>query len=282
MLFISLGDYTTELVHQTAVRCVTVAGTVVLIYDTLLLLPDEICLVWSTLTWRRVSWEDSSGMKLLYLTARYLMIAVSIVALMTKLVLLPTQYRMGVVFYRLYKLWEFGDMGKWILGTVFIIGKAVVWIFTFVNMARIDKTIFYLDFGIYSSCATLLTPRLVLGVWIPDALLDIALVVFFFLNALSRPRLKSQGLIGIICKDGIQFFLVQFTNIVGMRSISDSIPFTTAMRMINVFFTALAPVSLFFLGTIFSGTMVTTVASRVFLGLFSAAQGYSQKYSRIS
>ncbi|KAL5498047.1 hypothetical protein ACEPAH_2978 [Sanghuangporus vaninii] len=283
---------TVALTHAYAVRYVTISGTAVLAYDTLLCFPDEVRLVWSTLLQRKPSRENAVPMKILYLIARYMMIATCIVALMSKFLITLTERQMvnndcaprsesahkysrcsnatvftgvadiilesiasGVVFYRLYKLWEFGNRGKWILSIVFAIGKATVWVFTFVNMAKIDHTIGYFDFVLYRGCATLLAPRLALGVWIPDALLDISLVLFFILNALSRPRLESENLVRIIYSDGIQFFLTMI-----------------CMRTINVVFTAFAPPTLFFLGTIFSGAMVTTVSSRVFLSLFRAAQ----------
>ncbi|KAL5520584.1 hypothetical protein ACEPAF_2585 [Sanghuangporus sanghuang] len=285
------------LTHAYAVRYVTISGTAVLTYDTLLCFPDEVRLVWSTLLQRKYSRENAVPMKILYLISRYMMIATCIVALMSKFLITDNaRYQAerqmvnndyaprsesahkysrcsnatvftgvadiilesiasGVVFYRLYKLWEFGNRGKWILSLVFVIGKVTVWVFTFVNMAKIDHTIKYFDFVLYRGCATLLAPRLALGVWIPDALLDISLVLFFILNALSRPRLESQNLVRIIYSDGIQFFLTMI-----------------CMRTINVVFTAFAPPTLFFLGTIFSGSMVTTVSSRVFLNLFRAAQ----------
>lgn len=94
---------------------------------------------------------------------------------------------------------------------------------------------FYIEFENWRLCATTSAPRLALGVWIPDvsssthlpyfilifcgrkALLDISLVVFFILNALSRPRLESQNLLGIIYKDGIQFFLVSCSKVLRIR-----------------------------------------------------------------
>ena len=39
-------------------------------------------------------------------------------------------------------------------------------------------------------------------------LLDTILISFFVLNALSRPRLESQRLMGLIYNDGLQFFVV--------------------------------------------------------------------------
>ena len=61
-----------------------VSGTAVLMYDTLLCFPDEVRLVWSTLLRRTYSREDAVPMKVLYLLARYMMIATCIVALMSE------------------------------------------------------------------------------------------------------------------------------------------------------------------------------------------------------
>ena len=61
-----------------------VSGTAVLMYDTLLCFPDEVRLVWSTLLRRTYSREDAVPMKVLYLLARYMMIATCIVTLMSE------------------------------------------------------------------------------------------------------------------------------------------------------------------------------------------------------
>ena len=50
--------------------------------------------------------------------------------------------------------------------------------------------------------------QIIVTEYIIKAMLDISLVIFFVLNALSRPRLESANLVGIIYRDGIQFFLV--------------------------------------------------------------------------
>ncbi|THH07515.1 hypothetical protein EW145_g3319 [Phellinidium pouzarii] len=67
------------LFHLYVIRYITAAGIAILVYDTFLMLPDEIKLVWSTFPQVRKSSMRLVAAKILFILARYTMIIISIV-----------------------------------------------------------------------------------------------------------------------------------------------------------------------------------------------------------
>ncbi|KAH8109584.1 hypothetical protein DFH11DRAFT_1627081, partial [Phellopilus nigrolimitatus] len=268
----------TQITHLYASRYLTIAGTTVLVYDTILTLPDEIKFVWSTLLQKRWRWRDERGHKqliipkILLLFIRYTMLTTAIaylsalipsrtlndkwcqstISIVSKTDVLVEVIGSGIVLYRLYLLWDFGRLNTYILVGAFISMKAVTFTSAIAASIHVRDSIHFQKIELVQFCDIERTSALFYGVWVPGAVSDAFSFFLLLLNALSRPRTESERLLGILYSDGIVYFLTTFS-----------------MRLLNVLFVAIAKKdsALFYIGTIFSGTTVTVAASRSFLRL---------------
>ncbi|EJD04690.1 uncharacterized protein FOMMEDRAFT_27033 [Fomitiporia mediterranea MF3/22] len=188
-----------EAMHLYAFRYITLAGTSVLVYDTLLTFPEELRFVWHPLVYNRqkgATWKSNVS-RVLYLLNRYFMITIAIMLLIC---LIPTG--------TMTNLW----LGTCLLLSSFIINCTLVATFTFADTVKIAGT------RNFMACVITEMPILFLGSWIPCALFDTVAFILLLLNALSRPRQADAHLMKVLYIDGIIFFLINFTTAPDVRN----------------------------------------------------------------
>ncbi|PAV17999.1 hypothetical protein PNOK_0648500 [Pyrrhoderma noxium] len=270
-----LPNPTLTLDHLYALRYLTVSGVVVLIYDALLTLNEELNFIWVPIL-QKIKLDGMTKLRvhrpvLLYLLARYFMLIISMIYLndlfplrsltdnwgtavfVFSIDVLVEVLSCGVVLHRLFELWNFGPIVSKIVLVTFFASKVLLFAFAGSSIFLIKRNVHF--FTVNENirfCGVVDSSRLFLGVWITCVTFDVFAFSLLLLNALSRPRNESQRLLGILYKDGIIFFLTIFA---------------TVMRSLNLIISAVAPPSMITLGIVFSASMVSTVVSRSFLRL---------------
>ncbi|EJD04691.1 uncharacterized protein FOMMEDRAFT_18454 [Fomitiporia mediterranea MF3/22] len=270
-----------SLIHVNVVRYLTISGISVLVYDTLLMLADDVRYVWTPLIRYISALMSRHGehtqyrmasilQKLLVIFIRYVMLIIASLFLfaITPSVDATTDWcrsvfsatmscdifieliGSGVVLCRLFLLWELDRRTIRIITGGLIIVTLVSLFSTFAAIAEARDHVLFVKISGLRICHEAEIQRIALIALIIAFILDITALFLLVFNALSRPRLESQRLFQILYEDGLFFFLT-----------------VLLMRLLNIVVMSFAQADLFFIAIIFSGTMVTTVTCRSLLNL---------------
>ncbi|KAF9018667.1 hypothetical protein BDZ89DRAFT_340503 [Hymenopellis radicata] len=246
--------------HIRATRYLNAAGLVVLLYDHLLLLGEEVRYLWAS------RWTLQ---KALFLWIRYavpicviihthqlagignseLTDKVCIIWFDFSLYLGQISVAFGnfLVLLHLWNLWDRNLRMMYATLSLFVL--------TFIgNMACTAVTIVSLNETIYFNrqlglCAILDRGRTPL-LWAPSIAFDIVTLVCVVYSALERPRSAQTAVTRVLYRDGILYLLLLFL-----------------LRLVNLFLSIFAPVSLIFIGVFFIWCSTTVTVTRFTLNL---------------
>ncbi|KAI0790880.1 hypothetical protein C8Q75DRAFT_806253 [Abortiporus biennis] len=242
-----------------ATRYLTAAGLVVLLYDHILTLPDEIRLVWPV---RR------SFAKYAFLLNRYLVLG-CVLAVAYEMysnnkqgcrkflftcslfALLSVAIANILVILRVIILWEHRPMiVKLMIGGFCATFSAQV-ATMLVSLVHLVRGVFWSPEA--GMCILTVSTPIFIAVWASPMLFEILVLIATIVNALDRPRGPHQRLTNALSRDGITYFLA-----------------LTLFRALNLAFAATLNPSLTMLGSFFVWSLTTTVLNRSILRLRDA------------
>ncbi|EIM84970.1 uncharacterized protein STEHIDRAFT_122889 [Stereum hirsutum FP-91666 SS1] len=255
-----LAEFATVVLNFDACRYVSAAGLVILLYDHLLTLDEEIQYVW------KAPWTLPKGM---FLANRYGVPLLTIINTwqlsglanpsptdtVCKVWIITALYA-GVLsmanggFIVLLRLWVLWNRRTSLVGwtlLVFVVTQLATFsVTTWVATGLVSR----LEYSpLVNSCV--LTKRLPLqGLWIPGVLFEIMVFSTTVYNAFDRPRDENRPMANQLYRDGFVFFCCIFT-----------------LRLINMVLAITAPLSLIFLGIFFIWCATNVTLSHLVLNV---------------
>jgi len=242
-----------------ASQYVSAAGLVILLWDHILTLPDEVPLIWMA----RLSIP-----KVLFLFNRYMVPFAMIVqthefsgltphlslsfckvwyAIAVAIGMLSIATSNFLILLRLWVLWDRSP--RLALGTLtfFIVTQLVA--LSFAGYVIYDMLPTLAFDPISHVCMPMSKPKFVM-LWSPGLAFELMVFSAAVWNALDRPRSRNAQMAKIMYRDGSLYFFCLF-----------------ALRLVNLLLCALAPVSLTFLGVFFIWSISNITLARLILNL---------------
>lgn len=161
----------------------------------------------------------------------------------------------GLVVYVICSSWNWRRDVTYFLCSAVIIGFGASVIFVGQSIFHLldNKDIAVINLEVVQTCNISNVPSSFIKLFIVYALMDLLSLVFFVLNALSRPRNASQRLTDILVKDGITFLVVSLI-----------------LKLSTVLVIAKAPAPIALTFPVFSITLISTATARFYLRFCSA------------
>jgi len=210
-----------EVSHAFDTRFLTLAGFTVLSYDIILTIAQEVRCVWTR--------KRKLFLSIAFLINRYGVLALAVlyqfqvlfpthanlclfyVGAVIVLDIITSSFGNGLALYALFRVWNSDKKLSWRMASGFIAMHALTTAFGLWAIRQLQEANGVLLFappGVnLKTCAIVVNPSGLLGVYIPAVMLDVYSFTLLLLNALARPRSASQFLTDILYRDGIMFFL---------------------------------------------------------------------------
>jgi len=256
----------------TIARYISVVGLTVSIYDAFLMFHKEYEQVWSS---KR---HNNPFFRNILIFNRYGMLATSILYLSTVSIPVAKLSREwcigsgsvvvlmhvvlgicgdGLVIYVLCWTWNWRRDVSWMLFTGLAITTCTSVCFISIAISQFyDKNVtYFLNLGFIRTCYVSNIPPFFIKSFIGSVVMDCYALFFLTLNALSRPRSMSQGIMNILLRDGLQFLLVTLT-----------------MKLMNVIMTTTAPIAIALFFPTLGLAINSTATSRLYLRMCTVNQ----------
>lgn len=241
-------------------RYVSAGACVVLLYDHLLTLDDEIQYIWKTKT---------TVPKVLFLLNRYLVPIVMIVNMyeiaglssshpsdLFCKVWFPATTFLGsisianghfIVMLRIWVLWNRRTKPVVFTLVAFVLSQIVT--FSMVIWAAIQMIPLFEYNTLLRACV--IKKRIIIeGVWLPGVIFEIIVFAMTCWNAMGRPRQSNHEITNTLYRDGVTFFLTM-----------------ASLRIANLVLSIVAPLSLVFLGIFFIWCATNVTLSRLIINV---------------
>ncbi|KLO12058.1 hypothetical protein SCHPADRAFT_941547 [Schizopora paradoxa] len=169
-----------------------------------------------------------------------------------------------LVIYVLCWMWNWRKDISWMLIMGFATITCINVTFIAIAISQFYNITFFLELGVIRTCYVSKIPQYYIRTFIcspqsNDKLLKAAMdcyaLFFLTMNALSRPRLTSQGILKVLLRDGLQFLLVTLT-----------------MKLTNVITTATTPVAIALFVPTLGLAVNSTATSRFYVQMCIAKQ----------
>ncbi|EIN11453.1 hypothetical protein PUNSTDRAFT_131618 [Punctularia strigosozonata HHB-11173 SS5] len=170
--------------HLQATRYTSAAALVIILYDHLLTIPQEIDVIWTS------RWN---ALKVLCLLSRYLV---------PTAVLMQTY---DIVLHRLWALWEKDKVLVRLTFMIFVISQVVTLVALAVNSVDLRKSVIF-NHELHACIMTKTIPLALF--WGPGLAFELMVFLTALLNAIARPRTASTRLSATLYRDGFLYFVV--------------------------------------------------------------------------
>ncbi|KLO12050.1 hypothetical protein SCHPADRAFT_439949 [Schizopora paradoxa] len=111
-----------------------------------------------------------------------------------------------------------------------------------------DNTLSFLNLGKFKTCNVTHVPPEYTRAFYVNTTMELYLITFLILNALSRPRSITQGLFGLLANDGIAFFVI-----------------TLSSKIANLIVISRAPAPIAITFPMFTMSLISTATGRLYL-----------------
>jgi len=240
-----------------------VGALAILIYDGVLILEEEVRVVWGTkLSLARAAYVLNKYSAILTVAlmnnAILALIPLStlscqaLVLSLTFLILLGDTLANGLVVFRLFLLWNRSRRVMYALALAFIVYEATVMACSIIIGLEAKSRMVYISVSNISLCDILLVHnKFYVIVWVCAIVFDVFSAALLFLNALHRPRGVDDNLVKILYQDGILFFAG-----------------TLSLRLLSFLLAFVGPESYDLLGLFLVVPLIQMLVARTLLRLF--------------
>ncbi|EJC99325.1 uncharacterized protein FOMMEDRAFT_148820 [Fomitiporia mediterranea MF3/22] len=246
-----------------ATKYLTLSSIAIIAYDAILSFEIERITLWRSRT---------SALKVAYVLYRYLVMAVSLLSFISITAGIFNEARCqrivkiisivmfsadaighALVIFRTFMLW---GRRTTVLRLMFIgsfIANSIALSFLVLTVRDFSKNQVLAPAPTMHTCAAIVNPRFLLGIWLPQVVFDIYVTILVLLNAMDQPRLSNKELMEIAIKDGLFLILV-----------------TWVLRMVNAMLCTTDNELLPFISISFVEALITVINLRLLLHIFQS------------